>query len=108
MIMLINVTIQTFLSENELKLSVAEWDKVKHNYLSELHNLGLHRYTTTRIWNREEKHQLCHIFEYDNKEAMDACLPVWQEIRKPWRGDFISKAIDYRGVQIDCQERQTD
>ena len=65
-------------------------------------------YTATRIWNREEKYQLCHIFEYDNKEAMNACLPVWQEIRKSWRGDFISKSIDYRGVQIDCQERQTD
>ncbi|MBL6840184.1 MAG: hypothetical protein ISQ82_05385 [Rhodobacteraceae bacterium] len=47
--MLINVTIQTFLSENELELSVKRWTDVKNEYLLKLYELGLERYTTTRI-----------------------------------------------------------
>jgi hypothetical protein len=30
--MLINITIQTFTSQNELELSVSRWDEIKHEY----------------------------------------------------------------------------
>ena len=62
--MLINVTIQTFMSENELELSDKRWTDVKDEYLPTLYELGLERNTTTRIWNKSDKHQLGHIFEY--------------------------------------------
>ena len=86
--MLINVTIQTFLSENELELSDKRWTDVKNEYLPKLHELGLERYTTTRIWNKSDKYQFGHIFEYRDKEAMNACRSeerrVGKECRSRW------------------------
>ena len=55
--MLINITIQTFTSQNELELSVSRWDEIKHEYMPKFYKLGLARYTTSRIWNKTEKHQ---------------------------------------------------
>ena len=40
----------------------------KDEYLPTLYELGLERYTTTRIWNKSDKHQLGHIFEYRDKD----------------------------------------
>ena len=39
--MLINVTIQTFMSENELELSDKRWTDIKDEYLPTLYELGL-------------------------------------------------------------------
>jgi|TARA_B100000902_G_scaffold153692_1_gene150233 hypothetical protein len=100
--MLINVTIQTFLSENELELSDKRWTDVKNEYLPKLYELGLERYTTTRIWNKSDKYQLGHIFEYRDKEAMNACLPIWSALESRWRDKITNKTISYRGVQISC------
>jgi hypothetical protein len=68
--MLINITLQTFMSENDLELSDSRWPNVKDQYLPRLYNLDLERYTTTRIWNRADKFQLAHILN--------------TEIKKPW------------------------
>jgi hypothetical protein len=100
--MLINITLQTFMSENDLELSDSRWTSVKDQYLPRLYNLGLERYTTTRIWNRADKFQLAHIFEYRDKEAMDACLPIWGEIEATWREKIMNKTTSYRGIQISC------
>ena len=100
--MLINITIQTFISQNELELSVSRWDQVKHGHMPKLHNLGLERYTTSRIWNQKEKHQLAHIFEYKDQNSMEACLPIWGSIEKLWREKITNKTQSFRGVQIDC------
>jgi hypothetical protein len=43
--MLINITLQTFMSENDLELSDSRWTDVKDQYLPRLYNLGLERYT---------------------------------------------------------------
>ena len=102
--MLINITIQTFISQNELELSVSRWDQVKDEHMPKLHNLGLERYTTSRIWNHKEKYQLAHIFEYKDQKSMEACLPIWGSIEKLWREKITNKTQSFRGVQIDCLE----
>ena len=100
--MLINVTIQTFMSENELELSDKRWTDVKDEYLPTLYELGLERYTTTRIWNKSDKHQLGHIFEYRDKDAMEGCLPIWSKLEARWKDKIMNKTTSYRGVQISC------
>ena len=106
--MLINITLQTFMSENDLELSDSRWTNVKDQYLPRLYNLGLERYTTTRIWNRADKFQLAHIFEYRDKEAMDACLPIWGELEATWREKIMNKTTSYRGIQISCDAPDND
>jgi len=39
--MLINITIQTFTSQNELELSVSRWDEIKHEYMPKFYKLAL-------------------------------------------------------------------
>ena len=100
--MLINITIQTFISQNELELSVSRWDEIKYEYMPKFYKLGLARYTTSRIWNKTEKHQLAHIFEYQDKKSMEDCLPIWGAIEQLWRENITNKTLSYRGIQIDC------
>ena len=90
------------MSENDLELSDSRWTNVKDQYLPRLYNLGLERYTTTRIWNRADKFQLGHIFEYRDKDAMEACLPIWSKLEARWRDKIMNKTTSYRGVQISC------
>ena len=99
--MLVNISIQTFKLENDLELSCSRWRDVRHKFMPELERLGLKRYTTTRIWNKKEKHQLAHIFEYDTQEAMQACLPVWGKIENEWREKIVNTTLGFRGVIID-------
>ena len=60
-LMLINITIQTFKSENELELSLSKWDAVKDKFMPLFEDRGLKRYSITRIWNKKEQYQLGHI-----------------------------------------------
>ena len=62
--MLINVTIQSFKSENELELSLLKWDSINEKFMPRLDSNGLTRYSITRIWNKKDQYQLGHIFEY--------------------------------------------
>jgi hypothetical protein len=45
----VNVTIQTFKTENELELSVMRWDKIKNEFMPKFKEMGLVRYTTTEF-----------------------------------------------------------
>ena len=51
--LLINITIQSVKSENELELSLVKWDSVKHKFMPRLDRNGLMRYSITRIWNKQ-------------------------------------------------------
>ena len=53
--MLINITIQTFKTENELELSLSKWDAVKEKFMPLFKDRGLKRYSITRIWNKKEQ-----------------------------------------------------
>ena len=50
---LMNVTIQTFKTENEMELSISRWDGVKDQFMPLFRDAGLVRYSTSKVWNRE-------------------------------------------------------
>ena len=52
--LLINITIQSFKSENELELSLMKWDSAKDKFMPRLDKSGLKRYSITRIWNKKD------------------------------------------------------
>ena len=99
--MLINITVQTFKTENELELSLTKWDAVKDKFMPSFKEKGLKRYTITRIWNKKEQFQLGHIFEYLNEESMKSCIPIWNDIEKQFKDKIENIAIGYRGILID-------
>ena len=53
--MLVNITIQSFKSENELELNLLKWDSVKDKFMPRLDRNGLKRYSITRIWNKKDQ-----------------------------------------------------
>ena len=99
--MQVNVTIQTFKTENELELSVMRWDKVKNEFMPKFREMGLVRYTTSRIVSDQNKFQLSHIFEYKNKESAQNCIPIWGEIERKWGEKIDNTTTSYRGKMID-------
>lgn len=99
--MLMNITVQTFKTENELDLSIHRWDAVKDQFMPRFKEAGLTRYSCTRVWNRKGQHQLAYVFEYRDKEAMDGCLPVWKDIEIELKQKTENVTIGYRGILID-------
>ena len=100
-LMLINITIQTFKSENELELSLSKWDAVKDKFMPLFEDRGLKRYSITRIWNKKEQYQLGHIFEYKDEDSLKDCLPIWNDIEKQFKDKIQNITTGYRGVLID-------
>ena len=66
----VNITIQTFETENELELSLSKWDAIKDKFMPLFEDRGLKRYSITRIWNKKEQYQLGHIFEYQDEDSL--------------------------------------
>ena len=106
-IVLINITIQSFKSENELELSLLKWDSVKEKFMPRLDRNGLIRYSITRIWNKKDQYQLGHIFEYKNEQAMKDCLPIWNDIEREFKDKIPNIAVGYRGILLDQYESKT-
>ena len=106
-IVLINITIQSFKSENELELSLVKWDSVKEKFMPRLDRNGLTRYSITRIWNKKDQYQLGHIFEYKNEQAMKNCLPIWNDIEREFKDKIPNIAVGYRGILLDQHESKT-
>ena len=105
--LLINITIQSFKSENELELSLMKWDSVKDKFMPRLDKSGLKRYSITRIWNKKDQFQLGHIFEYKNEQAMKDCLPTWIDIQREFKDKIPNIAVVYRGILLDQYESKT-
>ena len=99
--MLVNITIQTFKTENELELSLSKWDSVKDKFMPLFKERGLKRYSITRILNKKEQFQLGHIFEYINEDALKNCLPIWHDIEKQFKDKIENITTGYRGILID-------
>ena len=66
---LINFTTQDFMSEKELELASLRWDQVKESYYSRLKKLGLLRFVSLKIWNKENIARLGFVFEYKDEKA---------------------------------------
>ena len=102
--LLINITIQSFKSENELELSLLKWNSVKDKFMPRLDRKGLQRYSITRIWNKKGQFQLGHIFEYKDEQAMKECLPIWKDIEQEFKEKIPNIAVGYRGILLDQYE----
>ena len=63
--MLINFTTQDFMSEKELELASLRWDQVKESYFKRLKKLGLLRFVSLKIWNKENIARLGFVFVYN-------------------------------------------
>ena len=105
--MLVNITIQSFKSENELELSLLKWDSVKDKFMPRLDRKGLKRYSITRIWNKKDQFQLGHIFEYKDEQAMKECLPIWKDIEHEFKEKIPNIAVGYRCILLDQYESKS-
>lgn len=65
---------------------------------------GLTRYSASKVWNREGQFHLVHVFEYRDKEAFEACVPIWRQIESKWREKIENVTTGYRGVLIEQNE----
>ena len=101
MTQLMNATIQTFKTENEMELSISRWDGVKDQFMPLFRDAGLLLYSTSKVWNRQGQFQLLHVFEYRDQEAAEACSPIWQQIETKRKEKIENVTSGYRGVLID-------
>ena len=46
---LMNVTVQTFKTENEMELSISRWRDVQDNFMPHFKEAGLSRYSTSKV-----------------------------------------------------------
>ncbi len=99
--MQINITIQTFKTENELELSVMRWDKIKNEFMPKFQQMGLTRYTTSKILTEQNKFQLSHIFEYKDNDSAKNCIAIWREIELKWSEKIENTTTSFRGKMID-------
>ena len=97
----VNVTIQTFKTENELERSVMRWDKIKSELRPKFKEMGLVRYKTRRILSDQKKFQLSQIFEYEDNESAKNCIPIWGEIERKWSEKIENTTTSYRGKMMD-------
>ncbi len=98
---LMNVTIQTFKTENDMELSISRWNGVRDKFMPLFKEAGLVRYSTSKVWNRDGQFQLVHVFEYRDWEAANACLPIWRQIEAKWKEKIDNVTVGYRGVLIE-------
>ena len=99
--MQINITIQTFKSENELEYSLLRWDKIKNEFMPRFKEMGLVRYTTSRVYSSGDKFQLSHVFEYKDSNASKNCVPIWSDIERKLKEKIESKTTSFRGTLVD-------
>ncbi len=98
---LMNVTIQTFKTENEMELSISRWDGVKDQFMPLLGTRDWFGILPQKSGIGEGQFQLLHVFEYRDQEAADACIPIWQQIETKWKEKIENVTSGYRGVLID-------
>ena len=77
---LMNVTVQTFKTENEMELRISRWRDVHDSFMPHFKDAGQSRYSTSRAWNREGQFCLCIFFEHRDQDVFDACVPIWEQI----------------------------
>ena len=108
---LINLTTQDFILEKELELKLLRQDKIKDKFIPKLKTNGLLRLVTTKVWNKEEKSRLGHLFEYEDDKAYKKCLPIFQEIERNEKEDQLMKVFGNRGIileEYDLRNKEGD
>lgn len=95
--MLINFTSGVFKSEKEMELYKFRWNEARDKYLSDLQSLGLVRWASMQIWNKQGKAQLAWLFEYEDPDAYKRCQPIFKQMEADF-GDIEMQLTAYRGV----------
>ena len=91
---LVNFTTQDFMSEKELELASLRWDQVKDSYYKRLKELGLLRFVSLRIWNKENIARLGFVFEYKDEKAFNKHIDL---IKSEEKGlDFENKTHEIK------------
>ena len=67
---LVNFTTQDFMSEQELELASLRWDQVKDSYYKRFKELGLLRFVSLRIWNKENIARLGFVLNIEMKKHL--------------------------------------
>ena len=98
---LINLTTQDFILEKELELKLLRQDKIKDKFIPKLKTNGLLRLVTTKVWNKEGKSRLGHLFEYEDDKAYKKCQPIFQEIERNEKEDQLMKVFGNRGIILE-------
>ena len=73
--------------------------------LGKLGEKGLVGFTAHQVWNQDENLTRMYIFEYENQEALKACLPVWKELETAIFRGIATKLTVYRGVTVESWKR---
>ena len=98
---LTNVSIQTFASEADRALHDERWAKIEEETISRLKENGLVSFKSMKVWNKDSKLLMVHIFEYRSADAFKACLPIWKEMEAIVFPGVAAKTVAYRGVVTD-------
>ena len=59
---------------------------------------------TTKVWNKEEKKRLGHLFEYEDDKAYRNCQPIFQEIEGNEKEDQLIKVFGNRDIILEEYE----
>ncbi len=102
--LLTNITLQTFASEGDAALIDQRWEKDGPAFLKRLFAAGLLSYEKGHIWNKDSKLMRFVIFKYKNPEALNKCLPIWQEVEKHVFQNATIKVTAYRGITSEYWE----
>ena len=98
--MLINFTSGVFKSEKEMELYKFRWNEARDKYLTDLQSLGLVRWASMQIWNKQGKAQLAWLFEYEDPDAYKRCQPIFKQMEADF-SDIEMQLTSYRGVVLE-------
>ena len=83
-----------------MELYKFRWNEARDKYLSDLQSLGLVRWASMQIWNKQGKAQLAWLFEYEDPDAYKRCQPIFKQMEADF-GDIEMQLTAYRGVVLE-------
>ena len=98
---LTNVSIQTFATEADRALHDERWAGIEKETMARLEANGLVSFKSMKVWNKDSKLLMVHIFEYKSANALKSCMPIWKEMEAVVFPGVAVKTVAYRGVVTD-------
>ena len=98
---LTNVSIQTFATEADRALNDERWAGIAKETLARLEVNDRLSFKSMKVWNKDSKLLMVHIFEYKSADALKSCMPIWKEMEALVFSGVAVKTVAYRGVVTD-------
>ena len=73
---LTNVSIQIFATEAYRALHDERWACIEKETVARLESNGLVSLKSMKVWNKDSKLLMVHLFEYKSADALKACMPI--------------------------------